>query len=134
MDSLQLRLARSTETLTRYGIALPIVDFVNPEHAQNLGCDPDLLCKWLVDHHGELSAFEVIIEDVAADQVTVLFAGMTKGGKRRFHERRLIVALEDDVLYYSERVGFSELSSELVNDESDLVMIRTPRWVGRAQR
>ena len=123
--------ARAESTLASFGEVLPVVDVVHPEQRRYLGAGEDQLCKWVVKQHPELSAFELIVEDVRPGIVTVLFAGMTRGAGRRFIERRLEIELQDDLTCATERVDFSLVRAETVLDESDLVRVRTPRWVTR---
>lgn len=130
-DYLERALARAERTRAEYGVELPVVDWIAPQPRNYLLCDEDQLCKWVVEQHPELSPFELIIEDVPLGFVTLLFAGMTRGPGRRFIERRLHIELEDDLAFYTERVYFSIVRSEVVLDESDLVRSRTPRWATR---
>ncbi len=120
--------ARAAATRARFGIELPVVDWNAPQPRNFLACDEDELCKWIVEQHPDLSPFELIIEDARPTLVTVLFAGMTHGARRRFIEHRLEIELEDDLVRYTERVYFTIVRSEKVTDESDLVRIRKPRW------
>ena len=131
-DYLERWKARADATRAKYGVELPVVDWIAPQPRNHLLCDEDELCKWVVDQYPELSPFELIIEDAPLGLVTVLFAGMTRGPGRRFIERRNYIELEDDLTYYTERVYFSFVRpTEIVRDESDLVRVRTPRWATR---
>ena len=122
---------RALATEAKYGIALPVVDYEDGVERAFLGCDADLLCKWVLEENPTLNAFEVIIEKTGGGTVTVLFTGMTRDANRRYLERRMVIELEDDLTYYTEAVDFALASSEIVRDENDLVTIRTPRWTLR---
>ncbi len=125
--------ARFEETRAKFGIALPIVDWAAPQPRNFLACDEDELCKWVVERYPELKPFEFIIEDAQPGVVAVLFAGVTREPTSRFLEHRLAIELEDDLVWYTERVYFSVLTHEQVRDEieNDLAVPRMPRWVTR---
>ncbi|MBL9015533.1 MAG: hypothetical protein JNL83_15215 [Myxococcales bacterium] len=123
---------RFRETRTRLGVGLPIVDWAAPQARARLGCDEDELCKWVIEQHPDLRPFEFIIEDSQPDKVTVLLAGTTRAGSRetRFIEYRLAIELEDDLVWYTERVDFHVVRSEIVRSEIEWeqLELRVPRW------
>lgn len=130
-DYLEQWRERVETTRARFGIELPMVDWIAPQPRLFLGADEDELCKWIVDQYPELSPFELIIENSHQGIVTALFAGLTHGENRRFVEHRLEIELEDDLAFYTERVYFNFVrAAEKVRDEPDLDT-RMPRWATR---
>ena len=127
--------ARSEATRKKFGIALPIVDWAAPQPRNFLACDEDELCKWIVEQHPELRPEELIIENAAPGIVTVLYAATARDTPFRFVEIRLEIELEDDLVWYTERVYFTILRSEVVLDqiEEDRFEPRTPRWFTRVR-
>ena len=123
---------------SRYGCMLPPVDYepgVDRRALVMLDCDENLLAKWVVEQHPELSWFEVVVESVVGQHVTVLYGGTTRERLSRHVEYRIVVALEteEDLTWYVDRTTFRLVSREQVGEAyiQDLVELLTPRWVNR---
>jgi hypothetical protein len=119
--------ARKKDTRARFGIDLPIVDYVDPAHRAYVP-NEDELALFVVNHfRAELNAFEVIVEYADLDRIQVLFAGMTGPPGRRFLEWRLDLRIVE----YRNTHTFSIASQEKILDRNDKVRVNTPRWVTR---
>ena len=126
-EQLERWMARAKDTKARFGIELPIVDYVDPAHRVSVGNEDDL-ALFLVQHfRADLNAFEIIVEYADLDRVQVLFAGTTGPPGRRFLEWRLDLRIVE----YRNTHTYSIASQEKVLDRSDLVRVNTPRWVTR---
>ncbi len=125
--------ARRADTLARFGVQLPVVDWVSAEQRASRGFDEDELCLRLVQTFAaELEIMEVVVEDLTDEGAIVLLAGVSSDrADPRFVERRLDVGIEEDMLYYSGTWRFWIRSSQEVCNEPNAGRVWIPRWATR---